>query len=125
MLVAPLFVVGCTDTVAPPDDAGEGQDARPADTGMMDTGVADGAMADTGMADAGLDDDAGQVGCTYPAHPNEMILGQAMPSFSWPEANDSAGNSFPLSLMDAFCDTDPNRDWGPSDLLLFISWPEW
>lgn len=136
-LVAPLFLVGCTGSVSPTTDAGGRKDAARQDSGAgkdsgpgdaavrTDAGTVDTGTPDGGRPDSGAEEDAGQVGCTYPPHSNEMALGQVMPSFSWPEASDPAGSTAPLSLIDVFCDTDPSRDWGPSDLLLFIAWPEW
>ncbi|MCA9571049.1 MAG: hypothetical protein KC656_24580 [Myxococcales bacterium] len=63
----------------------------------------------------------------YPAGATRpMTEGEVLYPYSWPEAVDIAsGTRVPLDLGQAPCDTDPNIDWSPFDVLLFVSIPAW
>lgn len=103
----------------------------PADSGAM-VGT-DAAMADAAMADASLGVDSGPMfdagpgsGCTYPSGAVEpMALGAVLWPYQWPEAIDGTGANHPLDLTEVTCTEDPNRDWSPFDVLVFISIPGW
>lgn len=90
-------------------------------------------MADAAMTDAsrGLDSggplfDAGPGGCAYPEGAVEpMAAGAVLWPYRWPNAIDGAGNDHPLDLTEVHCTADPNIDWSPFDVLVFISIPGW
>jgi hypothetical protein len=103
-------------------------DASPADSGR---GVDSGGPADDGggggldspLADSGFD--AGST-CSYPTGPVEpMERDEVIWPYSWPSAIDGMGNDFPLDLTEVFCTADPNIDWSPFDVLVFIAIPAW
>ncbi len=65
-------------------------------------------------------------GCSYPAGaPAVMALDQVLPTYSWSESIDAAGNNVPLDVTNVPCDNDANIDWSPFDVLLFVSIPAW
>jgi hypothetical protein len=66
-------------------------------------------------------------GETYPpAAPAVMTLGEVIPPFRWPEAIDRAtGQMFAFDLSKVPCNVDPNLDWSPADVLVFVSIPAW
>ena len=77
-------------------------------------------------SDAGSD--AGPAtGCAalYPDYAAVMTLDQAVEPWRWPRAVDGQGNVTDLDLAEAFCNDDPDLDWSPFDLLLFVSVPGW
>ena len=117
---------------AGPGDMGPATDAGPADQGMgPDAGVDMGMMADAGPEDTGPGPDMGPADtgngpCTYPAGATGSFLEpNILPAFSWPASLDGMRVDRPLDLTTAFCANDPNIDWSPFDVLLFISIPAW
>lgn len=70
--------------------------------------------------------DGGDVACDYPAGATEpMALGEVITPYRWPSARTSAGVDVPLDLGVVPCDADPDIDWSPFDVLLFVSIPAW
>lgn len=96
----------CDGQVASDPDAGGGD---PVDAGGNDT------------QDAG----SNPMPCVYPTSTEPMALNQAIAPYSWPEVRNADENVFPLSLEDAYCNTDENLDWSIFDYLLFVSIPAW
>ncbi|MEM7676029.1 MAG: hypothetical protein AAF449_08500 [Myxococcota bacterium] len=93
-------------------------DASSGDSGAlpMDAGV----VADAGRRDGGASD------CEYPAGAVEpMQRDQIFSPYRWSEAFDGTGRAIDLDLAEAHCNTDPDIDWSPFDLLLFVSVPAW
>ncbi|MCB9670151.1 MAG: hypothetical protein H6736_17405 [Alphaproteobacteria bacterium] len=79
-------------------------------------------------ADADADSDADtDTACAYPSGSVEpMTEGEVVTPYSWPEARNMDGiRTAPLDLDDVPCETDPNIDWSPHDVLLFVSIPAW
>ncbi|MBX2796169.1 MAG: hypothetical protein KTR31_00830 [Myxococcales bacterium] len=64
-------------------------------------------------------------GCTYPDSVEPMALGEALAPYSWSAARHRDGRQGELSLQNVFCDSDPDVDWSPFDVLLFVSIPAW
>ena len=66
-------------------------------------------------------------GETYPDGAVEpMALGEVLTPYAWPEAvHRGTGERNALRLANAPCNVDPNIDWSPADVLLFISIPAW
>jgi hypothetical protein len=66
-------------------------------------------------------------GDTYPEGAVEpMTVGEVLTPYSWPDAIDRATRErFALDLALAPCNVDPNVDWSPADVLLFVSVPAW
>lgn len=66
-------------------------------------------------------------GEAYPPDPAEpMALGETLSPYRWPEAVSRAtGERVALDLAHAPCATDPQIDWSPFDVLLFVSIPAW
>lgn len=55
-----------------------------------------------------------------------MTEGAVLYPYSWPEATDIASDrTATLDLGQAPCATDPDIDWSPFDVLLFVSIPAW
>lgn len=55
-----------------------------------------------------------------------MTEGEVLYPYSWPEARNLAdGRAVPLDLGQVPCNTDPDIDWSPFDVLLFVSIPAW
>ncbi len=140
VLALPLMVWACGGTTQEPRaDAQVAQDGgRDAslDAGVTDSGQAEDtgptpdagptdveAAPDAGFADAGFPD-AGMA-CVYPPATEPMTLDQVLTAYSWANAIDGNGNNFPLDLNQAYCGTDPNRDWGLSEIILFVTAPAW
>lgn len=108
--------------------------STPSDSGTM-AGLDASATADAAMGDGGgpgVDSgtplfDAGPGGsCTYPEGAVEpMALGAVLWPYRWPSAIDGSGANHPLDLSEVTCTEDPNRDWSPFDVLVFISIPGW
>jgi hypothetical protein len=85
-----------------------------------------GACAGTTDDVAATDDNAEP--CAYPQDAkNTMALGEVLKDYSWPVAvhRDGREGSFDLELGQVPCDTDPDIDWSPFDVLLFVSIPAW
>lgn len=63
----------------------------------------------------------------YPADATRpMTEGAVLYPYSWPQATDLAtGRTLPLDLGEVPCATDPDIDWSPFDVLLFVSIPAW
>lgn len=98
----------------------------PVDTGFIDANDAN--DGDIGFPDVKPNDAGilpGDCDTPYPAFASPMALDQAVPPWSWPRALDGQGVETDLNLTDAFCNTDPDLDWSPFDLLLFVSIPGW
>ncbi len=68
-----------------------------------------------------------QPGELYPEGAVEpMALGEVLTPYAWPEAVSRAtGARSRLDLHDVPCATDPDIDWSPFDVLLFVSIPAW
>lgn len=122
---------GAADASVFPDAMMVANDASIADAGLADAEVRDadpvdmGVVADAGEADSGTPD-AGNGNCTYPAGAVEpMALNEVITAHSWPTAIDGANQRFELDLTQAFCNDDPDIDWSPFDVLLFVSVPAW
>jgi hypothetical protein len=66
-------------------------------------------------------------GETYPPGAVEpMALGETLSPYRWPEAvHLGTGQRAALDLADTPCATDPEIDWSPFDVLLFVSIPAW
>lgn len=64
-------------------------------------------------------------GCVYPDAPQRMTLNEPVSSYSWPAAQHADGRVAALDLRGAYCDNDPEIDWSPHDMLLFMSVPAW
>lgn len=98
-------------------DAGPGMDAAGNPDAMADP---DAGPADTGPADTGNQN------CTYPAgSTGSFAVGEILTPFSWATSLDGMSVDRPLDLTQAFCNNDPNIDWSPFDMLLFVSIPAW
>ncbi len=98
-----------------------GEDAGP----LEDSGTTDNDSG-VGAIDAGEGDGGGPMACSYPPGQVEpMAVGATLWPYAWPEAIDGAGNNFPLDLQQVACNTDPNIDWSPFDVLVFIAIPAW
>lgn len=73
----------------------------------------------------GVDCEGGE---TYPAGAVEpMALGEVFSPYAWPTAvaHASDGARFALDLANVPCALDPDIDWSPFDVLLFVSIPAW
>ena len=87
------------------------------------------AAADSGMEP--LAPDATPPACdgadTYPTGAVEpMALGEVLSPYRWPEATHlGRGDAGPLDLAAVPCAADPDIDWSPFDVLLFVSIPAW
>ena len=80
----------------------------------------------TGETDIETDTETDAVACTYPNGAVEpMALNEVLFPYSWPKAIDGAGTEFPIDLNKVPCADDPNIDWSPFDVLLFVSIPAW
>lgn len=133
-----LGAVACSSSDAL-DDAGAadaGQDAgqviRDAGAAANDASIADAGLADAAVRDSGVNDedagiaDAGQTGCTYPEGAREpMTLDEVITPYSWAAAIDGANQRIDLDLTQAYCNDDPDIEWSPFDVLLFVSIPAW
>jgi hypothetical protein len=66
-------------------------------------------------------------GQAYPAGATEpMTLGEVLSPYSWPTAiHRGTGARTTLDLAHVPCATDPEIDWSPFDVLLFVSIPAW
>ncbi len=107
-LLAPWIMVGGVSACTGPD--GEGNPDTDSD-----------APTDT-------DTDTDPVtGCTYPEGAVEpMALNEVLSPYSWPNARHRDGvRTGPLDLANVPCATDPDIDWSPFDVLLFVSIPAW
>ena len=121
-LTLALLLVACDGaTTEPGDDSG----AAAMDAGDTDSGPPslDGAL----LADAGLImGDGGGSPCGYPEGAVEpMTLNQPLWPYRWPTALHADGRDFPLDLTEVACTADPNIDWSPFDVLVFVSIPGW
>jgi len=84
------------------------------------------ACGGTGASDSG-------VGPTAPAcegYPEgaiePMALNEVLTPYSWPDARNLLdGTQGDLDLALAPCASDPDIDWSPFDVLLFVSIPAW
>ena len=65
--------------------------------------------------------------CQYPEGAVEpMAEGEVLSAYSWPTAiHMSDGREAALDLAHVPCATDPDIDWSPFDVLLFVSTPAW
>jgi hypothetical protein len=55
-----------------------------------------------------------------------MAVGSVLFPYAWPDARRLDRNErLPLSLGEAPCNTDPDIEWSPFDVLLFVSLPAW
>ena len=105
-----------------------GTDAGLADAAAVDAAASDGggAASDSGQdrIDAGPPSDAGS--CPYPSGAVEpMAVGEVLWPYRWSEAIAADGTNVPIDLREVTCTADPNIDWSPFDLLVFISIPGW
>lgn len=111
-----MLLFGCTRSETPPDTPAP-EDTVPGD----DTDV----VVDTPDDTAGLGPDTA-VSCDYPAGAVEpMALGEVLTPYAWPRALHADGRDLPLRLERVPCAVDPDIDWSPFDLLLFVSVPAW
>lgn len=79
-----------------------------------------------GTDDSGAADDTATSGCDYPAGAVEpMAEGAVLTPYRWPEARHLDGRTGSLDLRRVHCDSDPDIDWSPFDVLAFISLPAW
>lgn len=75
-------------------------------------------------SNAANDDDA--TPCEYPSDAaEEMAVGSPLWPYSWPTSSAPDRSDAPLDLERVFCNDDPDRDWSPFDVLLFVSIPAW
>lgn len=82
-------------------------------------------LAYLGCAGADTGSSPSDFGCTYPDGPDVMAFEEPLPAYGWPEAYDTSGDAFPLSMGEVYCRTDANRDWSAIDYVYFISIPAW
>lgn len=114
-----------TSTDSDVDGDGDGDPSTDTEAGdgdgdpTTDTEAGDG----DGTTDPG--DGDGDQPCVYPDAAEPMALDQPLAAYAWPEALRNNFVSTPLSLEDAYCDSDEEIDWSPHDLLVFISIPAW
>ena len=54
-----------------------------------------------------------------------MARGEVLFPYSWPKARHRDGRSGSLDLQFVPCNDDPDIDWSPFDVLLFVSIPAW
>lgn len=65
------------------------------------------------------------------AYPEDAVRpmeeGSVLYPYRWPEARGMSSSAFSgaLDLGFAPCDTDPDIDWSPFDILYFVSIPAW
>ena len=122
------FVVGlmaCSSDDGPATTAQDASAGSPTMDGMVAQMDAAADMPDRGFLDTGPAD-SGVPSCNYPADAAEpMALNQVLSPYTWSSAFTAAGQLIDLNLTDAFCNTDPDIDWSPFDLLLFVSIPAW
>jgi hypothetical protein len=65
-------------------------------------------------------------GESYPQGAAEpMALGEVISPYSWPSAIHRDGRRASIDLGVVPCNTDPDIDWSPFDVLLFVSIPAW
>lgn len=122
LLGGSLLLGGCDDGTPDPVDASGTDSGTVSDAGETSADAGNG-----GGIDSGTDPfDAGSMACTYPAGPVEpMAVGSVLWPYNWPEAIDGTGQNFPIDLEQVACNTDPNIDWSPFDVLVFIAIPAW
>ena len=121
LLSGSLLLWGCDDGTPDPVDAAGTDSGTLSDAGETNGDAGDGTDAGTDPFDAGPG-----MGCVYPAGPVEpMAVGSVLWPYQWSEAIDGAGQNFPIDLEQVACDTDPNIDWSPFDVLVFIAIPAW
>jgi hypothetical protein len=115
-----IGLVACGNEASRPGDMRGPGDAAPANDGA--------GRGDAGRGDAGRGDasplDAGS-SCRYPAEATEpMAVGAVLFPYAWPTAlPNGSGPRIDLDLRAAHCNDDPDLDWSPFDLLLFVSVP--
>lgn len=90
------------------------------------------ALAVTALVGCVTNDDLGPTGetdvaCGYPSGAVEpMGVGEVLTAYSWPKAiRLDDGTVGDLDLGQAPCNQDPDIDWSPFDVLLFVSVPAW
>ncbi len=114
----PTDVLQDTDTTPGSSDT----DVPPTDTDVTDTDDTD--VADTDVTDTG--GDTGTTPCAYPVGAVEpMAVDEVLSPYSWPEAIHRDGRSLDLDLAQVPCADDPDIDWSPHDVLVFVSIPAW
>lgn len=66
-------------------------------------------------------------GCSYPPGAVEpMAEGSVLAPYRWPNAiHRGTGQSASIDLAEVPCATDPDIDWSPHDVLVFVSIPAW
>lgn len=65
-------------------------------------------------------------GEAYPEPTEPMALGEVLFPYAWPDAiHRGTGARGALDLGAVPCATDPDIDWSPFDVLLFVSIPAW
>jgi len=124
-----LLALGCVPGADPGTDLGPTTliptDPAPTPTGPDPTG----ATGDTGGATVTTPGTVADCegGATYPPGAVEpMAFGQVFSAYSWPSAVDHAtGAVLDLDLAQVPCALDPDIDWSPFDVLLFVSIPAW
>lgn len=127
VLTLALLLVACDGATTDPADDDSGAVSMDASTDGTDSGTPmglDGAL----LADAGpmAMRDAGGSPCEYPPGAVEpMTLGEPLWPYRWPTALHADGRDFPLDLSEVVCTADPNIDWSPFDVLVFVSIPGW
>ena len=108
------------------DPGGDGDGDIPSGDGDGDTPTGDGDGGDPsgdGDGDPGETDDPPP--CVYPEAAEPMALDEPIAAYAWPEAIAADGQTLPLDLELAHCDSDPIIDWSPHDILVFVSIPAW
>lgn len=116
-LLALLLAAACSASVDDtPGDAPSGDDGDGVSSG---DDTARPAADDSGDGVAGGD-------CAYPDGAVEpMALGEVLTPYRWPEAIHGDGRVADLDLGLVPCAADPDIDWSPFDVLLFVSIPAW
>lgn len=65
-------------------------------------------------------------GCAYPVGAvDPMAEGEVLYPYRWPVAKHRDGRDGAVDLATVPCNTDPDIDWSPFDVLLFVSIPAW
>lgn len=87
------------------------------------TATPDGVAADS---EGSTHTDAVDPSCAYPdGAVDPMAVGEVISPYRWPRAIHADGRDQPLDLAHVPCNTDPDIDWSPFDMLVFVSIPAW
>ena len=85
------------------------------------------ALVACGEGDTTPTGDTDPAACAYPSGAVEpMAVGEVLTAYSWPRAiRLDDGDIDDLELGQVPCADDPDIDWSPFDVLLFVSVPAW